>query len=323
MIVKENRISLATPSEQRAMGGKLICPMCNHKTFVPYLDENRNIIDERVGRCERVNNCTYHYPPREYFADNKRIGIDVPQRRPSRPTFRPQPKPTYIPPEIFKQSVIATKNHRNNLVEFLKTKFDADIVRNMVTKYFIGTSKHFNGGATVFYQIDRYGRVHRGKAMQYNPTTGKRVKDKRGNAKINWVHILLNLGGNLPPQCLFGEHLLPDYPDATVAIVESEKTAIIASVRFNDYIVLACGGCGNLSAEMCVTLRGRDVVLFPDNGKFNEWRDKGKELRHLFRKLYISDIMEREAKNDGDDIGDLFLYRDPNLPTIDFNLTEL
>ena len=103
----------------------------------------------------------------------------------------------------------------------------------------------------------------------------------------------------------------------------TSDTAIIASVRFNDCIVMACGGCGNLTPKMCEPLRGRDVVLLPDNGKFDEWRDKGKEMRHLFRKLYISDIMEREAKNDGDDIGDLFLSGDPNLPTIDFNLTEL
>ena len=307
-----------------AKRGKWICPECGRKTFVCYVDDNNQVLNEKVGKCDRADKCAYHYPPREYFADNKRICIDVPQRRPSRPMLRPLPKPIYIDGKKgskFQQSVILTESHRNNLVEFLKTKYDADTVRNMVTKYFIGTSKHFNGGATVFYQIDRYGRVHRGKVMQYNPTTGKRVKEPF--SMLTTVHKLMNLGDNLPPQCLFGEHLLPDYPDATVAIVESEKTAIIASVRFNDRIVMASGGCGNLTPKMCEPLRGRDVVLLPDNGKFDEWRDKGKEMRHLFRKLYISDIMEREAKNDGDDIADLFLSGDPNLPTIDFNLTEL
>lgn len=119
------------------------------------------------------------------------------------------------------------------------------------------------------------------------------------------VHKLMNLGDNLPPQCLFGEHLLPDYPDMTVAIVESEKTAMIASGVFGDCITLACGGCGNLTATMCEPLRGRDVVLFPDNGKFNEWREKGKQMRHLFGRLRIAAIMEHAG--DGDDIGDLIL----------------
>ena len=32
-------------------------------------------------------------------------------------------------------------------------------------------------------------------------------------------------------QCLFGEHLLSLYPDRTVALVESEKTAVICSSR--------------------------------------------------------------------------------------------
>lgn len=304
-----------------AKRGKWICPECGRKTFVCYVDDNNQVLNEKVGKCDRADKCAYHYPPREYFADNKQLGIDVPRRRPSRPTFRPQPKPTYIPPEIFKQSVIATKNHRNNLVEFLKTKFNDETVKKLIEIFYIGTSKHFNGGATVFYQIDRYGKVHRGKVMQYNPTTGKRVKEPF--SMFTTVHKLMELGDNLPPQCLFGEHLLPDYPDATVAIVESEKTAIIASGVFADCITLACGGCGNLTPKMCEPLRGRDVILFPDNGKFDEWGEKGKQMRRLFGRLRIAAIMEREALNIGDDIGDLFLQRYPDVETIDFALTDL
>lgn len=44
------------------------------------------------------------------------------------------------------------------------------------------------------------------------------------------------------PQCLFGEHLLKKYPNKTVALVESEKTAIICSALMPDYIWLATGG---------------------------------------------------------------------------------
>ena len=57
------------------MGGKQICPKCGHKTFVPFLDENRQIIDESVGKCDRADNCAYQYTPRQYFEDHQAIGI--------------------------------------------------------------------------------------------------------------------------------------------------------------------------------------------------------------------------------------------------------
>ena len=295
---------------QLAKRGKWICPECGHKTFVCYVDANGNILDERVGKCDRADNCAYHYPPRQYFADNKLIGEGVPQRRPSRPMFRPQPRPTFIDPDIFKQSVTATMSRDNNLVEYLKSVFGMELVNNMVREYYIGTSRHFGGASTVFWQVDRYGKIRRGKIMQYNPTNGKRVK-VNGRGLVNTVHSLMNLDDTLPKMCLFGEHLLPDNPDLPIAIVESEKTAIILSGVCNDCIPMACGGCGNLTAAMCEPLRGRHVMLFPDNGKFDEWSQKGKALRHIFSRLQISTIMEHEALNTGDDIGDLILQRLP------------
>ena len=307
---------------QLAKRGKWICPECGRKTFVCYVDANGQVLNESVGKCDRADKCGWHYPPREYFADNKIVFDAKQMRRPSRPMFRPQPRPTYIDNgTIFKPSVISTMSHRNNLVDYLKTVFDADTVNQIVRDYYIGTSKHFGGAATVFYQVDRYGKIHRGKVMQYDPTNGKRVKEPF--PMVTTVHKLMGLGDNLPPECLFGEHLLPQNPDKTVVIVESEKTAMIASGVFGDCITLACGGCGNLKPTVCEPLRGRDVVLLPDNGKFDEWREKGEQMRRLFRRLEIAAIMEREALNIGDDIGDLFLQRYPDVKPIDFALTDL
>ena len=310
-----------------AKRGKWICPECGHKTFVCYVDADGHVLDESVGRCDRADHCAHHYTPRQYFEDNQVIGIAKP-RRPSRPMFQATPRPTYIDSEVFKRSCRATVNHRNNLVDYLLTVFDTETVNRMVHDYYIGTSKHW-GGSTVFWQLDRYGHVHGGKIMQYNPTNGKRVKEPFNH--ITWVHTAMGLTDYNLKQCLFGEHLLHDYPDMTVAVVESEKTAIIASGVFGDCIAVACGGCGNLTNAMCEPLRGRDVVLFPDNGKFQEWSEKGSKMRHLFGRLFIADIMEREAVNPGDDLADLIVsryrewaktYPGETVP-IDFGLHEL
>lgn len=301
-----------------AKRGKWVCPNCGRKTFVPYVDSGNNVLDASVGKCDRADKCGYHKPPREYFAERGEMGVK-PFRK-AKPTYTPAPPPTFFNDkdfikthgDIFKRSVEATQNHANNLITFLDGVFKSsgvigeNILRHVVADYYIGTSRHWEA-STVFWQIDCSGRVHCGKIMQYNPDTGKRVK--KPTNRISWVHSAMKLTDFNLSQCLFGEHLLKRYPSRAVAIVESEKTAIIASGVFADCIFVACGGCGNLTAKICQPLRGRDVVLFPDNGKFKEWREKGRQMRNMFASLRIADIMERETTSEGDDIGDLILER--------------
>ena len=307
---------------QLAKRGKWVCPKCGRKTFVCYVDSNGNILDEGVGKCDRADNCDYRKSPREYFEEQSRMGIDVPRNH-TRPTFKqsPPPKPTYIDPELFKKSVVATSTHRNHLITFLNGVFGEKMAKRMIADYYIGTS-HYWDSATVFWQIDSGGHVHGGKIMQYNPDNGKRVKEPHN--RITWVHTALKIPDYTLRQCLFGEHLLRKYPDMFIVIVESEKTAIIASGVFDGCIVMACGGCQNLTIAMCEPLRGRNVVLIPDNGKLAEWSEKGRKLRHLFKTLQIATIMEqpdtlqRWSLNGGDDIGDLIIARNLDIANIDF-----
>ena len=282
-----------------AKKGKWICPECGHKTFVCYVDENGNVLDESVGKCDRADKCAHHYPPREYFQDNNlpmpRVTATV---LPSLPAYVP---PSYMDPDLFKRSVLGTDTHTNHLVTYLGSKFNAETVKRMKHDYYIGTSKHWFG-ATVFWQIDQFGHIHAGKIMQYNPVTGKRVKDPFSH--VTWAHTVLQLTDFNLKQCLFGEHLIRKRPNNGVAIVESEKTAIFLSGYIDTFVFVATGGCGNLNTALCEPLRGRCVFLFPDNGKYEEWREKGNAMSHLFQRLIISDIMEREAVSQGDDLAD-------------------
>ena len=330
MITKDyNGIHLATYAECKKLnGGKWFCPDCGKKTFVCYLDRDGQIINEKVGKCDRADKCNYHYTPKEYFSDN---GNDRPitPRRPT-PTFKPEPPPTYINPDIFKQTLKAYR--QNNFIQFLNRVFSPHLVDGAIREYFVGTSNHFGGGATVFWQIDRHGKIRGGKIMKYNPDNGKRVKitvtetAKDGTVKtskkalITWVHSVMKLPDYNLKQCLFGEHLLFKYPDRGVAVVESEKTAIIASIMFPDYIFVACGGCQNLTHERCIPLKDRRVVFFPDNGKYEEWSEKAKSIGYLFQSYIVSDIMEHEAVEHGDDIGDLILR---NVNNKDFSIPSL
>ncbi len=104
--------------------------------------------------------------------------------------------------------------------------------------------------------------------------------------------------------------------DKPVAIVESEKTAIIASIYSPEYIWLATGGKENLSIEKCHVLEGRIVILFPDAGGYDRWHEK---LDMLITELpginfSISDLLEKHCTSEeialGFDLADHFLTFD-------------
>ena len=162
---------------------------------------------------------------------------------------------------------------------------------NAAYRYRLGASK--NGGV-IFWQIDHEGRIHDGKIMYYLP-------DCHRNKKHNptWVsHLLAKREGKTQGQyatshCLFGLHQLLILRSAlplgssknskfSIGIVEAEKTAVILSEHYPQYIWLAAGGLGELQVNKFRPLRGRKVVLFPDtdpDGKtFASWHQRAQEV---------------------------------------------
>ncbi|MBM3454790.1 MAG: hypothetical protein FJX80_06535 [Bacteroidetes bacterium] len=300
----------------KGMNTRYRCPTCQQrdKTFSRYIDtETGKHIQPTVGRCNRQSNCGYHYTPKQYFQDNN-ISFDTHPTNKPRPVT-PQPKPiSFIPIEVFKASL---KGHEaNHFVQFLIDLFGVEIASQLVSRYFIATSKYWDG-ATVFWQIDTKGNIRTGKIMLYSPTTGKRVKEPFNH--INWVHKALKQLEFELKQCLFGEHLLID-KTKPVALVESEKTAVIASVYLPQFIWVAVGSLSNLNAEKCSILKGRIVTLFPDLNGFDKWNSKAKELSHLAT-FTVSDLLERKAseaeRKQGFDLADYLIkheYQEFALP---------
>ncbi|MBK7302576.1 MAG: hypothetical protein IPI90_04835 [Saprospiraceae bacterium] len=298
----------------KGMNTRYRCPALNcgkDKTFSLYIDtETGEHIHPTVGRCNRESNCGHHYTPKQYFQDNN-ISFDTAQSKVYKPRpVAPQPKPvSFIPVEVFKASLNPTAFETNHFVQFLIILFGVEVASQLVSRYFIATSKHWNG-STVFWQIDTQGKIRTGKIMLYNPTTGKRIKEPFNH--INWVHTAIKLPEFELKQCLFGEHLLIE-KTKPVAIVESEKTAVIASVYLPQFIWLAVGSLSNLNAEKCSILKGRTVILFPDLNGFDKWSSKAKELSHL-EIFTVSDLLERKAteaeKKQGFDLADYLIKYD-------------
>ena len=270
--------------------GKTTCPKCGQKTFVLYIENaTGKPLHPTVGKCDRTDKCRYHRTPMQYFSDNN-ISFDKEKSlHTSKPAPKLKPQPSCIDSKIFTASLAEYES--NMLAQYLYNIVGFDAANEAIGRYFMGTSKHWDG-ATVFWQIDVANRVRAGKIMQYDNQTGKRVKEPVN--KISWVHTALRIQDFNLSQCFFDEHLLREYPTKRVAIVESEKTAIIASVYLPDMVWLACGGSEGLSTEKCSVLIGRNVTLYPDAGKLGAWRERAKTLSTICT-ISVSSLIEEQA----------------------------
>ena len=84
----------------------------------------------------------------------------------------------------------------------------------------------------------------------------------------------------------------PQHPDKPIALVESEKTAIICSGLMPQYLWLATGGKSQLSQEKLSVLAGRKTIAFPDIDGYEEWK---KKLSSAEIDITVSDILQRYA----------------------------
>ena len=292
------------------MKTRFCCPKCGKQNvFTKYIDTDKNeYLNDSVGCCNRIIKCGYHYKPKEYFLDNnipsntifkKYISFDK----------KPKLEISYIDIEIMKKSIAPKES--NFFIDYLVSLWDLETASFLAEKYNIGTSKYWNG-ATVFWQKDKEGKIRSGKIMLYNAVNGKRVKKPYNY--INWVHKVLKLENFNLKQCYFGEHLLIEDKSKPVAIVESEKTAIISSIYLPEFIWLACGSVNNLNASKTKCLKGRSVVLFPDLKCFDIWNDKIPKLTNLARfrvSTLLRDNASEAEKNMGLDLADYLIKIKP------------
>lgn len=289
-----------------------LCPNCGSKnSFTHYLDGNtQKPINSKVGRCERESKCGYHYTPKQFYMDNPQFEIELNNSIVSfMPTSIASPRPIDA---ILYDFVEKSTSHKSKFVQFLSKIITTDEIQEIYKHYALGATRKEE---VIFWQIDTCGKVRTGKIMQYDPDTGKRIKNE--NIGVGWVHNKLKNEGQLPTdfnltQCFFGEHLLKLYPTAIIGIVESEKTALIASVMMPNFIWLAAGNLNGLSIDKCKVLQGREVVLFPDLGGFEKWNKKATELLlELGIKISVSDLLELEAtleeRENGLDIADYII----------------
>ena len=208
---------------------------------------------------------------------------------------------------------------KNNLYLFLCHKLTGEVADRVAARYYLGTSKYLPG-VPVFWYIDSEFNVTTGKIMYYpDPVKGKRYRESdryHGKPVVNFVHAVLKIPGFKRKPCFFGEHLLTLEPGKPVMVVESEKTALIASAFYPDHVVLATGGMNGLQNLDWSLTRGREVVLIPDTSTGDvatkNWTEQAKQINARYGLgVKIScklDALATEAqKSEGWDLGDYLL----------------
>ena len=167
-------------------------------------------------------------------------------------------------------------------------------------RYRLGRSKD---DAVIYWQIDQMGRVHDGKLMWYGADC-HRLKDRHAT----WVTYLMKQYFKLPQgsfqsnHVFFGLHLVRE--PCTVCIVEAEKSAVILSELYPQYVWLAAGGLGELQLEKFWPLRHCRIILLPDTDEelraYTLWYEAAQRVMQSFlwpkqNRIYVSDFLERHA----------------------------
>lgn len=219
------------------------------------------------------------------------------------PLPSPQPKPKAIPQPIYIDNSLIIKglNHydKNNLVAFMRTLLNDEWVQYLITEFRIGTSKAYEG-ANIFWYLDERSNATYGKIMLYDSITGKRNK----NYLPKSVHDLMKL--EKPSHSLFGLHRAQtESKSKVIAIVESEKTAILMTALMPQMVWVATGGMSQLNFDKYDCLLDRFILLYPDGNAFDLWSEKAKEANSEGFNVQVDDYLKRQGYNDNTDISDI------------------
>jgi hypothetical protein len=325
---------------------KHLCPECTKKRFVRYVDSDTGeYLPEQYGRCDRESKCGYFLNPykdghaKAIWNEEQGNKTDWKQVK-TRPVKKPlnKLKRAFIPVEVFGPTRAGYEKNTfiQNLLTSVAFPFEIEDIKKVISMYHLGTIQDgYRKGANTFPFIDVNKKIRAVQVKQFNEenhTTGTDFLHsiiEKQYTRINtplpeWLEAYNK--NETKVSCLFGEHLLGKYPLNPIALVEAPKTAIYGSLYYGlpeqptDLLWLAVYNLSSLNYDKCKSLKGRDVLLFPDLSKdgkaFELWSKKATEIQKKLTgtTFYVSDLLEKFAtekdKEQGKDIADYLIKQD-------------
>lgn len=170
---------------------------------------------------------------------------------------------------------------------------------------------------TVWWMMDEQGQLHNGHMMKFYPEGHEKFghRDKTDPYPQTWLHACMKYvkGPNhfdedkeAASYCLFGQHLLNRYPNATVNIVESEKTAVVMATAYGNHemqIWMACAGMQNITNRHDILRplinHGRRIVLYPDRDGIEKWKNMAASIGYDRIGIVTTPVTEWWKPDDG------------------------
>ena len=262
------------------------CPMCKQNNCFRYY---KNLPCE-YGVCDHVNKCNYHNKPSEQNEVTKKELYNMVNNTIEKQA--PEPTKKIIVPSAEQLKVL--ENHSSLFHDFCINNLG--ITKEHLQKWNVGTDRW---GNTAFVLQDITGKhMHIKYVIFLLSKDGKdcnRSDDKKPfflKAKENEQY----------KKCLYGEPLIKD--ETIICVVESEKTALIASWFYPQFSWVATGGANGAKVEAFSVLKGKQVYYVGDNDKAGK---ENSTLKYLalsgidFEKVFFETAKEKE------DLADLII----------------
>ncbi|SHL27028.1 DUF6371 domain-containing protein [Hymenobacter psychrotolerans] len=238
------------------------CPNCSQKkVFRFFQDQDGNRLDEQYGICDRQAKCGYdHRPSGELFTATG-TAADAPEAETLKPAA-----------DVAATLLAKTKDHSSNLHKYART---LTIPAEHLEKWAVATDRD----RTVFLHLNGEKQLVNAKWFKYTED-GRRDKltqpysfastdeEKKKSARYAF--------------CLFGEHLLRhDNPERPICVVESEKSAVLASFFYPHLDWVACGAANGITDEKISALFNRPIWWLADaDGNVPKLKDGQPEMRN-------------------------------------------
>ncbi len=324
--MKSTKYQLDTSSK------KWKCPFCNQKTWVRYTHTSspNDYLEEKYGRCDREVKCGIHTKPGGInFEKNWSLHNHIEQP----PVFTPIPKDVYT---SYREADHSKNMFLNNLKNNNQSSIPSELIDEVSQLYRIGTitSTYFHGAVCFPYidhndvinavQVMLYDRLNKRKKQNFLHSIIESEYRQRNQLLSKWIGKYKENESKV--NCFYGAHLLKQFPNNPVALVESAKTAVIATLYFGlpknvqDIIWLGTYSSKAIGLSKIKPLKNRTVLLIPDLSKDDKlseawvttFKSHQKYVKGLNFKLvnYLDQIATNEEKDQGLDLADYLIRQD-------------
>ena len=184
------------------------------------------------------------------------------------------------------------------LTDLLLNLYPRDLVLKAIDEYHVGFESFDTGRldrSVLFWQVNEDGDILNAKRIYYK-AGGHR--DKKVPPMLIWSH---------RPQCLYGLHRYSEHNrHMPVAIVESEKSAIIMSIVQPGYLWMATGSLNNFNERFLEPVKQAHIIAYPDvdyqrdkrtgkSASFELWNRTAIQLNRKGWNIRLSNVLEDMA----------------------------